>query len=453
MQKFRELAEEAIEKSEGDFSEIHLSNTLSSTIVQAGLFSNNNGPVQHFSGTARVFVDGRWGLYQFDSPRQMNHALDKAASLAIHSNSPKISFPKVPVACRDTYSSDDVGIPLSDVSLREKTFICRHYCDLMGASLPNGSAKISYSELIKDKVIVNSTGTSIREIENLGSLKKQGRLPSGVSTTEEMAVRGTFDRFKGQEHHIEELGKALLQRDTSTNIASGVYRVILDPELTGILVHEAFGHLVEASFLGQNPVMAHLLRQGAKVGAECVNIIDDTLRMSYPGSMKWDDEGTPCEKTQLITAGKITSWLHTMETASQFGTINTGNARISSIGRTPEARMTCTYMEPGKTPLDQLFSSLDDGLYLKGFMGGATDMDRFSITASEAWIVKKGIITVPVTPVVISGKVADILKSITNVCDDLLLKGSIAGCSKRGGKPIPVTYGGPHILIPKMQVS
>ena len=323
----------------------------------------------------------------------------------------------------------------------------------MGAALPGGSAKISYSEQIKDKVIVNSTGTSIREIENLGSLKKQGRLPGGISTTEELAVRGTFDRFKGQEHHIEEMGMALLQRNASTNIASGIYRVILDPELTGILVHEAFGHLVEASFLGQNPVMAHLLKQGSRVGSDRINIIDDALRMSYPGSMKWDDEGTPGEKTHLVTAGTITNWLHTMETASQFGHTKTGNARVSNIGRVPEARMTCTYLEPGNTPLDQLFSALDDGLYLKGFMGGATDMDRFSITASEAWIVKNGIITVPVTPVVISGKVADILKSITNVCDDLLLKGSIAGCSKRGGKPIPVTYGGPHILIPKMQVS
>lgn len=453
MQKNRALAEKAVAGSEADFAEIRLVQSSRTSVVQAGLSHVITGPTDQFTGTARVFISNRWGICEFSSPDLMSTALDKAATLAIHSESPPVPFPMIPPACRDTYSEDAVGVPLNDVSLREKTFLCRHYCELLGAFLVTGSARVIYDEVIRDRVVVNSRGTSIREKENLGSMKIQAVLPGGLVAREELALRGSFDRFRGREKHLDRIGRDLLVRETTTSIAPGRSRVILDPELTGILVHEAFGHLVEADFLENNPAVAHLLRAGACVGSECVNIIDDSLLLTQPGSMKWDDEGTPGSRTQLVLNGGIASWLHTMGTASRNGARPTGNARISDPGRTPEARMTCTYMEPGKTPLEKLMLHLDNGLYLKGFMGGATDMDRFSIAVQEVWTVRNGIIHKPVAPVVFSGKVTDVLRSVKDTGNDLQLAGSLAGCSRRGSSPLAVTYGGPHILITDMQVS
>lgn len=453
LQKHRDLAEKAVTESEADFAEIRLVHTARTTVIQAGLTHMNNGPIEQFTGTARVFIANRWGICEFTSPEQMQTALDKAAALAIHSKSHPVPFPILPPACRDTYSDDVNGVPLADIPLREKSFLCKHYCELLGASIPSGSAKVSYNEIIRDRAVVNSSGTSVREIENLGSMETQAVLPGGLVASEELALRGSFDRFTGREKHIAEMGRNLLARETKTCIAPGRTRVILDPELTGILMHEAFGHLVEADFLESNPAVAHLLRIGSKVGSECVSIVDDSLQMNQPGSMKWDDEGTPGAKTQLVSSGEIISWLHTMETASRRDARPTGNARVSKPGKTPESRMTCTYMEPGKTPLEKLKLHLDDGLYLKGFMGGATDMDRFSIAVQEVWTVRNGIMHKPVTPVVISGRVTDILRLIVDTGDDLRFSGTLSGCSRRGSSAIAVTYGGPHILISEMQVS
>jgi len=453
LQKYRDLAEKTVAATEADFAEIRLSQTSRTTVVQAGLTHMNTGPVEQFTGTARVFISGRWGMCEFSSPEQMHAAQEKAAALALQSSSDAVPFPTLPPACRDTFSDDSRGVPLSDVPLREKAFLCRHYCDLLGASLSSGSARVTYEEIIRDRVIVNSSGTSVREIENLGSMKTQLVLPGGLIASEEMALRGSFDRFKGREKLLDEMVRNLLLRETTTCIAPGETRVILDPELTGILIHEAFGHLIEADFLEDNPAVAYLLRPGLTIGSECVNIVDNSLLMDQPGSMNWDDEGTPGSKTQLVSSGKIVSWLHTMETSARGKTRPTGNARISDPGRLPEARMTCTYMEAGTTPLDNLKLHLDDGLYLKGFMGGATDMDRFSIAVQEAWTVRNGVIHKPVTPVVLAGKVTDVLGLILDTGDDLKLSGSLSGCSRRGGSAIPVTYGGPHILISGMQVS
>jgi len=452
LQKYRELAEKLLAGSKADFAELRIVQTARTTVVQAGLNHSNNGPVEQFTGTARVLIGNRWGIHEFSSPDRMQDALNLASSLAEHSRSGLNPFPVLPPALRDTHSDDSSGVPLSDVSLREKTFLCRHYCDLLGASLAKGSAKVTYSELLRDRVVVNSSGTSVREIENLGSIKFQAVLPGDFAASEQFAVRGSFNLFRGREKHIERMSRSLLRRTKSTSVPPGIYRVILDPELTGILIHEAFGHLVEADFLENNPAVAHMLRTGSMVGSECVSIVDDSLLMNHPGSMKWDDEGTPGARTRLVSSGRIVSWLHTMETAARYDAVPTGNARIPDRGKPPEARMTCTYMEPGTTSVEKLKLHLDDGLYLKGFMGGATDMDRFSIAVQEVWVVKNGTVQKPGTPVVISGKVTDVLRAILDTGDDMQLTGSLSGCSRRGGKAIAVTYGGPHVLISEMQV-
>ncbi len=115
--------------------------------------------------------------------------------------------------------------------------------------------------------------------------------------------------------------------------------------------------------------------------------------------------------------------------------------------------MTCTYMEPGSASFEELLAGLDNGLFLRGFMGGATDMDRFSIAVQEVWTVRSGVLHKPVCPVVISGKVTDILGAVEETGNELELTGTLRGCSRRGGSAIPVSYGGPHVLIGGIQVS
>ncbi len=453
MQRYRELAEKAVAGSEADFAEITILKQERSSVTQSGIMSENAGPVGRLSGTARAFVSNRWGICEFQHMNSMQEALDKAAAQAIHSTSPPVPFPMLLGEYTDTFHDTQGEVSLGDVPLREKAFLCRHYCELLGASAKAGSARVSYEQHSGDRVTVNSAGTSVREIENLGSMRLEAVLPGGRTALREISVRGSFEPFRGLEKLIDETGRDLLVRDTASVIAPGPSRVILDPELTGILVHEAFGHLAEADFLESNPALAHLMRRGSEIGSSCVNIVDDTEQLSMPGSMKWDYEGNPGRKTVLVRNGKMESWLHTAGTAARNGVSPTGNARVTDPGRSPEARMTCTYMEPGQTSFEDMLKHLGNGLFLKGFMGGATDMDRFSIAVQEVWTVRNGIIQKPVAPVVIAGRVTDILSSVEEAGDELTITGVLRGCSRRGSSPIPVSYGGPHVLISEIQVS
>lgn len=453
LQRYRDLAEKAVACSEADLAEIRLVKQETSTATQEGMNSENTGPVGRTTGTARVFIANRWGICEFHDMDNMQRAIDRAAAHAIHSNSPPVPFPMLAPDCRDTFHDSTQGISLKEIPLRQKTFLCRHYCELLGASIGTGSARVSWEQRLTDRVVVNSVGVSVRETENLGSMKLQAYLPGGLGTTREIAVRGGFEPFTGLEREIEGIGKDLLVRETSSLIAPGVSRVLLDPELTGILVHEAFGHLAEADFLECNPAVSHLLRPGAEVGSPCVSITDNGGLFDMPGSMKWDDEGTPGAKTVLVEKGRMQSWLHTSGTASRNGARPTGNARAADPGSFPEARMSCTYMEPGTASFDDLLYQLNNGLYLKGLMGGATDMDRFSIAVQEVWTVRQGVLHKPVAPVVISGRVTDILRAVEVTGSEMKLTGTLRGCSRRGGAAIPVSYGGPHVLIGRIQVS
>lgn len=453
MQKYREIAEKAVSGSEADFAEITIYSQERSSVTQSGIMSENAGPVGRLSGAARAFVSNRWGICEFQDMNLMHEALDRAAAQAIHSTSAPVPFPMFSGEYTDTYCDTVEEVSMTEVPLREKTFLCRHYCELMGASAKTGSARVTYEQHSGDRIVVNSAGTSIREIENLGSMRLEAVLPGGRTAMKEISARGSFEPFRGLERLIDETGRDLLVRETSSVIAPGPGRVILDPELTGILVHEAFGHLAEADFLESNPAVAHLLRRGAEIGSSCVNIIDDTQLLTMPGSMKWDHEGNPGRKTVLVRNGKMESWLHTAGTAARNGTEPTGNSRVTDTGRSPEARMTCTYMEAGNTSFDDMLNHLGNGLFLKGFMGGATDMDRFSIAVQEVWTVRNGVLQKPVAPVVITGRVTDILGSVEETGNELSITGVLRGCSRRGSPPIPVSYGGPHVLISEIQVS
>jgi len=117
------------------------------------------------------------------------------------------------------------------------------------------------------------------------------------------------------------------------------------------------------------------------------------------------------------------------------------------------ARMRCTLLEPGEGDRESLLSSMENGVYLKGCLGGATDMERFSLIAESGWTVRRGKIDRPMGPVVITGNVFNVLKNIDRVGEDIQLFGNMGGCGRAGENAIPVSYGGPHILLTAIRIG
>jgi len=449
----REAARRLTSSPDADFLEIRLEENRTLEVVSAGKSAGNTGPFIESGGMVRALMNGSWGICSFTEKGEIVRAVDHAVGLASAAPVPGGVILPTLKPCVDMFAPPSIE-PLQDVPMRDKVFLCRRYCDLLGATGHDVSARVQYSETSRTRSVINSMGIDVVERENRCGLRLEAVGGDGSATvSRNIAHRGGFEYVRHRESIVEEMAEELSLHMKAETVTPGLSRAVLDPELAGILIHEAFGHLSEADYQDANPMVREILETGRRVASEVVTIVDDATHFRCPGSCAWDDEGVRGRRTVLVSNGLLTGRLHSLETAGRSGEEPTGNGRAGCFSAVPGSRMTCTYLEPGKGSMEDLLGMMDTGIYLKGAVGGATDMDSFTFKAGAAWSVSRGRLDRPLEPVTISGKVFDVLGSVAGVAGDLLLCSSIGGCSKGAGHYLPVSYGGPHVLLRSLRVG
>ncbi len=226
----------------------------------------------------------------------------------------------------------------------------------------------------------------------------------------------------------------------------GQATVILNPELVGILAHEAIGHTVEADFVLSGSAASG--RLGQRVGSELVTLVDSGPALigdpHAGGVVLVDDEGVPAGRTVIVDKGILRSFLHDRETAALFDVAPTGNARAWLYDDEPIIRMRNTYIEPGESELDDMIASIDDGYLLEGAGSGQADADaEFMFGVQEAREIKKGKVGRLLRGATISGGAFDVLSSIDMVGKGFEWAIGSGHCGK--GQPAKVDGGGAHV--------
>jgi len=222
----------------------------------------------------------------------------------------------------------------------------------------------------------------------------------------------------------------------------GEFKVILDPKLTGVFIHEALGHAAEADHVLQGESIL-TGRLGGEVAADCVSVYDDpTLEGSF-GFYRYDSEGVKAKKRALIEEGVLKSYLHSRETAAELGG-EPGNARAQNYSHQPIVRMSNTYVGRGGCELEEMLAEVKEGVYLRGSRGGEVDPARgvFQFSAEEGFLIEGGELTSCIRDVSLSGETLEILKKVTSVGSGF--DTSVGFCGK-GSQSVPVGDGGPHL--------
>jgi TldD protein len=236
------------------------------------------------------------------------------------------------------------------------------------------------------------------------------------------------------------------------SVKGGVYPVVIDPILTGLFVHEAFGHLSEADMVYENPDLLETMSLGRQFGPQELQIFDGAQLLGHRGSYFYDDEGVPASQTQLIQNGVLVGRLHSRETAGKLGEMPTGNARCLNYHYPPIVRMTNTWIARGKTPVAALLDGMAEGVYARNWLGGMTNGEMFTFTAGEAWMVRNGQLAEPVRDVTLSGNAFKTLADIEAIGDDFAWDES-GGCGKGGQSGLAVGCGGPSLRIRNVVVG
>lgn len=79
-------------------------------------------------------------------------------------------------------------------------------------------------------------------------------------------------------------------------VVGGNYDVVLDSDVSGLFIHEAFGHLSEADNLTGNATLAQAMTLGTAFAMPGFNVIDNPNIKGLPGSYVYDHEGTKAGK-------------------------------------------------------------------------------------------------------------------------------------------------------------
>ncbi len=225
---------------------------------------------------------------------------------------------------------------------------------------------------------------------------------------------------------------------------AGLKTCVLDGGLAGMLSHEAVGHTVEADLVLGGSVAAHSL--GREVASPLITMVD--FAHTYNGEtvplpVYIDDEGVPAEDEILIRDGILTGYMNSRETAQRFGMVPRGNARAYSFSDEPLIRMRNTAILPGKSSLEEMIASVDDGYYFTNTNNGQADTTgEFMFGISMGYEIKNGKLGRALLDTTISGVAFEMLKTVDMVSDTMTWESS-GFCGKK--QPMPVGLGGPAL--------
>jgi TldD protein len=235
--------------------------------------------------------------------------------------------------------------------------------------------------------------------------------------------------------------------------AAGEMPVVLAAGASGILLHEAIGHGMEADF-NRKGVSIYADMIGKEVAPDFVTIVDDGTQEHQRGALNVDDEGNPAMRTALVEGGVLRTFLHDRISARHYGVAATGSGRRESFRHTIQPRMRSTYMENGPHTRDEIIASVQNGILAETYTNGQVQIGAgdYTFYVKNGWLIENGKLTAPIKDVNIIGNGPETLKRVTMVANDLALDTGGWTCGKNG-QSVPVSQGMPTVLVSKMTVG
>lgn len=267
--------------------------------------------------------------------------------------------------------------------------------------------------------------------------------------------RWGFEAFDGA--LIEEVADTAAERALrlleAVRPGVGELPVVLAPGSSGILLHEAVGHGLEADF-NRKGLSIYSDAVGQQVAAPFVSIVDDGTQPGFRGSINVDDEGTAVDRTVLVEDGVLRGYLHDRISARHYGVAPTGSGRRQSFRHPPLPRMRTTYMLPGPHEREEILRSVKRGIYAESFSNGQVQIGAgdFTFYIKTGYLIEDGKLTAPIKDVNLIGNGPQVLRDVELVGNDLQLDRGGWTCGKEG-QSVPVSHGMPTVKVRSMTVG
>jgi TldD protein len=422
------------------------------TLLSGNMVANSQSEVGGVC--ARVYKGGTFGFasgaeYSDDSVKNvLSAATENARFMDKHVKKGSDPLPSVP--------SGNVGLKVCpDEKLQQSTLI--DFANTLDGIIEKKYKNLTARTVVADylgieKLLVVSDGADSHSYQPRSTVyvfmtaETDDGIP--VELFQSFSEFGMFDKIYPDPNllvkELDELYEQVMKKREGVFSKAGVCKCVMHPELAGILAHEAVGHTVEADIVLGGSVAAHNIDK--RVASDLVTMIDYAHTFegkTCPLPVYVDDEGTTAEDAVLIKDGILKGFMHSRDTARQFGVKPQGNARAFGFSDEPLIRMRNTVIKPGTSKLEDMIASIDDGYYLvKTGNGQADTTGEFMFSVELGYEIKKGKLGKAIRETTISGVAFEMLKTIDMVSDDMFW--SISGfCGKK--QAMTTSMGGPAV--------
>lgn len=441
----------------GDYCDVYFQHNINNSIALEDNSVNRAFSNVSFGVGIRVLLGDQTG-YSFTediTAQAMKSAARTAANIA--SGSSKVQA--APLSQKTLQQYYRINTPWEEISINQKIPLLQSVNDKTFALDPRiVKTNVSFSDNTSYILFANSEGIIAGDYQPMGQL-------SASCIAEQNGKREQNGYTISSRNDVHLFSDANLQRiaDEAVNNTillfgavsprAGLLPVVLGPGSSGILLHEAIGHGMEADFNRRNESIFSD-KIGKQVAESFVNIVDDGTVPNMRGSINMDDEGIETRKTFMVENGILTSYLHDRISARHYGVTPTGNGRRESFRHMPLPRMRNTYMLNGPHKKEEIIESVKYGIYAESFTNGQVMIGAgdFTFYVKQGYLIENGKMTQPIKDINIIGNGPRVLADITMVADDLQMSEIGWNCGK-GGQSVPASMGQPTVKVKQITVG
>jgi len=319
-------------------------------------------------------------------------------------------------------------------------------------------AEASFAEEVREILVATSDGVMVHDVQPLlrfgvrAVAERDGKRQEGSSGGGGRMTMAYFDD-KSPEHHAREAARQAILMLDAREAPAGEMEVVLAPGDSGILLHEAVGHGLEADF-NRKGTSNYSGQVGNDVASGLCTVVDDATLLQSRGTINVDDEGNEPQRSVLIENGKLVGYMHDRLSAKHYKLTPTGNGRRESFAASPLPRMTNTILLAGPHDPEEMVKSVKRGVFAKRFGGGQVDISNgdFVFSLTESYLIEDGKLTAPLKGVNLIGNGPEVLRRVTMLGNDLETSDGIWTCGK-DGQSVPVGVGCPSIKIDRITVG
>ena len=440
-----------------DTADLYFQHTRNNSLtLEDGIVSSANSGIQQGVGL-RVVIGEQTG-YAFTEDLTMQSMLAAARTASAIATGSQVVAPQSfnPLATGTLYTTT---VPWADVGVGQKLPVMK-FIEQQAKSKDAAIEKVAVYWRDGDERVMIATldGKLVTDHRPMARVtvvvtaKKGDETQTGYSN---IAAREEFSWFSEERLSkmvVEAVDRTMIQFEAKRPPA-GEMPVILAAGASGILLHEAIGHGMEADF-NRKGTSIYSDMMGKKVAESFVTVVDQADIPRERGALNYDDEGNKAGRTVMVENGILKSYLHDQISAKQYDIKPTGSGRRQSYQYAPMPRMTCTFMEDGPHTRDEIIAAVDHGIICETYTNGQVQIGAgdYTFYVKNGWLVEGGKITAPIKDVNIIGNGPESLKRITMVANDARLDTGGWTCGKNG-QSVPVSQGIPTVLVSKMTVG